>query len=166
MAFKDLRETLDSTLSLPIGGKEYVIPPINAEVGLRMQDIMNVAAKAAQAKKDGKEYVMTERDEELLSDDEEISIYRDAIGEAWDEMTEDGVTWEEMKLCALTAIFHATQGPEFAEEYFNSGGKVQAPNREARRMATRTRTAAATTTKNPASRTTTSTRKAITPKTP
>lgn len=166
MSFKDLRETLDSTLDLPIGGKTYTIPPISAEVGLRMQEIVNLASKAAQSQKDGKEYEMSERDRALLSDDEETVLYQDALGTSWDEMMEDGVTWEELKLCALTAMFYATQGEEFAEAYFNSAGKVQAPNRAERRMATRTRTGAATTTKKPASRTTTSTRKVTTPKTP
>lgn len=164
MSFKDLRETLAPGLPLPIGGKTYLIKPISAEVGLRMQDLMSVAAKVAKAKQDNTEYTPSEDDTAVLTDAAEADLFKDALGDTWDEMLADNVSFEELKLCALTVIFHATQGAEFAEGYWNAGGKAPAPNREARRTATRTRTGAASTTRKRASQSGTTTRKG-TPKT-
>ena len=158
MSFKDLRETLAPGLSLPIGGKTYLIKPISAEVGLRMQDLMSVAAKVAKAQKDKTEYTPTEGDTVILTDAAEADLFKEALGDSWDEMLTD-LSFEELKLCALTVIFHATQGADFAEMYWNAGGKAPAPNRAERRTATRTRTGAASTTKTQASRNGTTTPK-------
>jgi hypothetical protein len=158
MSFKDLRETLSPGLELPIGGKTYLIKPISAAVGLRMQDLMAVAAKVAKAQKDNTEYTPTEGDTVILTDAAEADLFKEALGDSWDEMLAD-LSFEELKLCALTVIFHATQGADFAETYWNAGGKAPAPNRAERRMATRTRTGADSTTKTRASRSGTTTPK-------
>ena len=162
MALKDLRKTLDATHKLPIGNKIYEVKPISADVGLRFQGLTEVVARSAKSAQDNIEYSPTKEDEILLDDVAELDLFRDALGETWIEMTDDGVSFEELKMCALYVIFHAVMSPEHAEEFWNSGGKAPARNRAERRMATRTRTGAATTTQKRASRTGTTTRKGTT----
>lgn len=164
MALKDLRAALDGTLKLPIGGTTYEVQPISAAAGLRFQDLMGIAQKAKQAQDAGEDYSPDQDDVEVMNDQQENDLYRDALGDTYDLMVEDGVAFAELKLAALFVTFHAVYGEEFAEAYWNAGGKAPRPNRAARRTATRTRTGAATTTKRPASRTTTTTPKG-TPKT-
>lgn len=164
MALKDLRSALNGTLKLPINGTTYEVQPISAAAGLRFQEIMAIAQKSQQAKAAGKDYTPADDDVEVLNDQAERDMYRDALGDAYDLMIEDGVQFAELKLAALYVTFHAVYGEEFAETYWNAGGKAPARNRAERRTATRTRTGAASTTKKPASRTGTTTRKA-TPKT-
>ena len=147
MALKDLRAAINGTLKLPIGGTVYEVEPISAELGLQFQDLMAIAAKA----KDTPEYTPDDADAEVLSDAAETDLYRDALGPAHDAMVADGVTFAELKLAALYVIFHAVYGDTFADAYWASGGKAPAPNRAARRTATRTRTGAASTTRKPAS---------------
>jgi hypothetical protein len=155
MALKDLRAALDGTLKLPIGGTTYEVAPISAELGLQFQDLMAIAAKA----KENPDYSPDDDDAEVLNDAGERGLYERALGPAHDQMIEGGVTFAELKLAALYVIFHAVYGDTFADAYWASGGKAPAPNRAARRTATRTRTGAATTTKPRASRSTTTTPK-------
>lgn len=159
MALKDLRAALAGAHKLPIGGAVYDVEPISAELGLHFQDLMAVAAKAKQDPK----YQPSEADKEVLDDAAETDLYAAALGPAYDQMVEGGVRFAELKLAALYVIFHAVYGDTFADAYWASGGKAPAPNRAERRTATRTRTGAATTTKKPASRNGTNTRKATPP---
>ena len=147
MALKDLREALKSSLKLPIGGTVYEVQPISAELGLRFQDLMDIAAKSKKAQEAQQEYTPDDSDVEVLNDAAEKDLYKEALGDAWEQMVADGVRFAELKLAALYVIFHAIYGDTFADAYWASGGKAPAPNRAARRTETRTRTAAGTTTK-------------------
>ncbi|MFF9261995.1 DUF7426 family protein [Streptomyces longwoodensis] len=126
MAFQALGELLDETLALPIGDKTYTIPAPSAETGLRVQAIMQAAAVAADGGK---------VDEPLLKDAAERDMYRDVLGTAHTEMVADGVSWPQLKHCAVTAMVWIVQNAEAAERYWNSGGDPNrlAPNRKARR---------------------------------
>lgn len=155
MALKDLRAALNGTLKLPIGGTVYEVPAISAELGLQFQDLMAIAAKA----KEQPDYTPDDEDAEVLNDAGERGLYERALGPAHDLMVADGVSFAELKLAALYVIFHAVYGDTFADAYWASGGKAPAPNRAARRTGTRTSTGAGTTTKKPASPSTTTTRK-------
>lgn len=150
MALKDLREALKSSLKLPIGGTVYEVQPISAELGLRFQDLMDIAAKSKKAQDSQQEYTPDADDVEVLNDAAEKDLYKEALGDAWEAMVADGVRFAELKLAALYVIFHAVYGDTFADAYWASGGKAPAPNRAARRTETRTRTGAATTTKRQA----------------
>jgi hypothetical protein len=97
MAFRDLGEVLDAGLSLPYKGKTYVIPPADAETGLRFQRLAEVAAQAAQDAEAGDEL-----DAELLDDAGEVDLYRDALGPAYDAMISDRVPWPMLKVAAVT----------------------------------------------------------------
>lgn len=147
MALKDLRTALASAHKLPIGGTVYEVAPISADLGLRFQDLMDVAARAKKAKDADAEFAPDEADTEVLNDAAEKDLYREALGPAHDQMVSGGVAFAELKLASLYVIFHAVYGDTFADAYWASGGKAPAPNRAARRTATRTRTGAASTTK-------------------
>jgi hypothetical protein len=164
MALKDLRAALTGILKLPIGGTVYEVPPISAELGLRFQDLMAIAAKAKKAQDAATQYTPDDADTEVMNDAGERDLYREALGPVYEQMIADGVTFAELKLASLYVMFHAIYGDTFADAYWASGGKAPAPNRAARRTGTRTRTAAAPTTKKRASRSGTTTPKG-TPKT-
>jgi hypothetical protein len=157
MAFRDLSEVLDAGLSLPYKGKTYTVPPVDAETGLRLQRLAEVAAQVAKAAEDGEPL-----DEIALDDDAEVDLYRDALGSAYDEMLVDRVPWPMLKVAGVTAWLDAAVSREAAEAYWNSAGN---PDPEALAGNRATRRAAARSTRRPESASgTTRTRKA-TPKT-
>ena len=102
MAFRDLSELLDAGLSLPYKGRTYVIPPVDAETGLRFQRLAEVAVQAAQAAETGDEL-----DAVVLDDAGEVDLYRDALGPAYEEMLADRVPWPMLKTAAVTAWLDA-----------------------------------------------------------
>lgn len=130
MAFEDLAELLDPDLHLPIKGKVYRVPAVDADTGVRFQALMAVGL-AANGGTD-----VTDRDKELLNDGQEIDLYRDALGPAYDEMVADGVEWEFIKHAGLTAFFNVTADRKTAEQFWASG-EAPAPNRQQRRAASR-----------------------------
>lgn len=126
MAFQALGELLDATLALPVKDKTYTVPPPSAATGLRVQAIMQAAAVAA----DGGAV-----DEAVLKDAAERDMYRDVLGTAHAEMVADGVDWNVLKHCAVTAMVWIVQDKGAAERYWNAGGDPSqlAPNRKQRR---------------------------------
>lgn len=141
----------DDQLVLEWKGREYRIDPVSAKVGLRVERIISAAERNARgAAQDGDQ-------EQVLSDSDELDLYPDLLGDVYDQMIEDGVTFIRLKLAATATMMWTVYDEEVALEYWNAGGKAPAPNREQRRAKT-TRTAGATSTKRPASGTGTSTR--------
>ncbi|MEV5537458.1 hypothetical protein AB0L13_11410 [Saccharopolyspora shandongensis] len=136
MALRDLSEVLDPELLLPIKGKIYRVPPVDAETGLRLQRLAEHAAKLAHAVEAG-----DEPDTEALGDDNELDLYRDALGSAYGEMLADRVPFAWLKIAGITAWLHAAVGAERAEAYWNAAGNPEAfaGNREQRRAARSTR---------------------------
>ncbi|WP_053913659.1 hypothetical protein [Streptomyces sp. TP-A0875] len=128
MAFNDVSELLDECLSLPIRGRIYTVPAPEAAMGLRTQQLIALAAAAA----DGQAVTL---DDELMSDDEESDFYERLLGSAFDDMVADGVKWPLVKHAAVTSMIWIAQNKDAAERYWNSGGDPSrmAPNREARR---------------------------------
>ncbi|MFH9430234.1 hypothetical protein ACH4JZ_18325 [Streptomyces sp. NPDC017615] len=126
MAFKQLGEVLDGTLTLPVGETTYTVPAPSAKTGLMVQALMQAAAVAA----DGGDV-----NESVLADAAERDLYVDVLGTAHAEMVDDGVSWPELKHCAITAMVWIVQNKEAAERYWNAGGDPNrlAPNRKARR---------------------------------
>jgi hypothetical protein len=149
---KELNDFLSPTLVVPAKGKEYRIASVDAETGLRLQKLIAVGVKAYTDKD------LTEKDLELVSDDEEESFFKSVLGDTYDELLADKIPYTGLKQIASLAMIWTTQGFDAAQQYFLAGGKAPEPNREARRTATRTRTAAASTTRKPASVNGTSTR--------
>ena len=136
MAFRDLSEVLDAGLPLPIKGKTYLVPPVDAETGLRLQRLAEVAAQAAKAVENGERL-----DAIVFDDDDEIDLYRVALGAAYEEMLADGVSWPALKIAGVTAWLDSAVGREAAEAYWNAAGDPErlAGNRATRRAARSTR---------------------------
>lgn len=139
--FEALGELLDDTLTLPAGGKLYTICAPSAETGLRTQAMVQAAAAAAQNGEGDA------ADAEVLNDAGERDLYRDVLGDVHDEMIADGVSWPELKHCAITATIWIAAGTEQAETYWKTGGdpsRLAPPNRAARRAQQRSGGANAT----------------------
>jgi len=154
MAFKVLEEFLGDCLELPVRCNDgevrtFRIPSPPAEDGLRVEKIMSEGIRAANGQ--------TPLNAQVLDDAEELDLYRLALGSAYDDVFKY-VDWPRFRHIAMTAVMWITAGLDVAEQYWNSDGDPKAapgPNREARRSS-----AAASTTKRPASTSGTSTRRA------
>lgn len=140
----------DDHLVIPWQGKEYRVRPVSARIGLRCERIM---AAAEQAVRDEDAPL----DQEVLSDAEELDLYPDLLGDVYQQMIDDDVSFRRLKLAANTVMIWTVYDEDHASEFWAAGGKAPAPNREQRRAAT-TRTGGASTTKRPASGTGTNTR--------
>lgn len=150
---KELDDFLSPVLLVPARGKDYRINAVDAETGLRLQRMMSTGIKV-QAGRD-----LTEKDLELVSDEEEEDFFRTVLGPTYDELLADKIPYAGLKQIASLVMIWTTQSFDAAQQYFLAGGKATAPNRAARRTATPTRTAAASTTRTRASASGTSTRK-------
>ncbi|MFE5777078.1 hypothetical protein [Brachybacterium sp. NPDC056505] len=151
-AFKDLDQFLDDALVLPINGKDYRIPAVSAQLGLKLQRILEVTEDAQNNRASDEDV------QELISDAEEMELYPDVLGDAYDEMLADGISYPRLRLAAITAILWNVHGEDMAADYWAAGGKAPEPNR-AQRRAPKTPTGGASTTKRPASGSGTSTRR-------
>ncbi|HUR06993.1 MAG TPA: hypothetical protein VM347_30920 [Nonomuraea sp.] len=155
--FQDLDEFFDDSLRLPVGGKWYVVPAPDAEVGLLCQRLMHASLQAEQgeAVDDPK---LNELAEVVLNDDEERDLYRRILGPVWNELRADGVSWPKVQHIGATALVWVAAGKDAAAKIWASGGagEAPAPNRATRRAAaaksTRSRGSTTTTTRTTASR--------------
>lgn len=154
MRFADAHESLEEPLTLPIRGKDYEIPPVDAADGIRLQEFMadiQSMARKQQAGENVEEDAVKFGAEDSLDELEEISLTKPVR----DQMFADGVPLRIVKVAGMTAFYWQTiqDGGETAKAYWESGGKAPKPNRAQRRTATQTRQAAATTTRKQGSRT-------------
>jgi hypothetical protein len=152
---KELDDFLSPTLLVPARGKEYRIAAVDAATGLRLQKLMTVGIKAY-----GSNTTLSEKDLELVSDDEEEDFFKTVLGDTYDELIADQIPYQGLKGIASLAMIWTTQGFDAAQQYFLAGGKapkIKAPQDKLPPTATRTSTAAATTTRKRASRSGTST---------
>lgn len=161
--FRDLDEFLDDSLRLPIGGTTYVVPPVDAKTGIIFERLLAAGVTVA----NGGEL---EGDlSPILDDDQELTLYERALGTAYQQMIDDGVSWPRIKLAGVTSFLFTTAGAEVAEAYWSSGGASQgeavAPNRAARRAQTRSSsTGGASTTRERVSGSGTKSRRSSSPK--
>lgn len=119
MAFKDLDEFYDNCLKLPVRGKVYVIRDVDARTGLWMTRMFEAGIAAHQGK-DAPEVP-------TLDDAEEKSLYERALGERiYDEMMGDGLSWGELKHCAVTAMLWHVGNVAAAERFWEAGADPEA----------------------------------------
>ncbi len=132
MAFKDLGDWAElGGLKLPIGGKVYVLPPVSAELGPRLQVLMSSGVTLGQGGE------LADDDKQVLSDLAEKELYRDLLGPVYDEMIADGVPWSALKHAAMTVLVDATVDRDTAEQYWENLGKPPAVKKAARKPADR-----------------------------
>jgi hypothetical protein len=137
MSFRDLDEFFDDSLRLPMGGKVYVVPPVDATTGLRLQRMLGVAAAAsAGASVDAGDLAALN-----LGDDDERDLYEKCLGTAYDEMLADGVSWPRIRHAGITAFMWAAGNRELAESVWNTpeGGPGKAPRQPQDRKTKATR---------------------------
>jgi hypothetical protein len=152
VTFKDLGDWAEiAGLQLPIAGKTYTLPPISAELGPRLQALVSVGFDLNK----GRIEDLSDKDKVVLDDMGERELFRDILGDVYDEMTADDVPWPALKHAAMTSMFDAVFDRDTAEKYWESLGKVRPPNRAARRSKT---TASASATKKASAAGTTSRR--------
>jgi hypothetical protein len=170
MAFRDAADFFDPDLVLSWRGKEYRIPSISAEVGVRCQALISIGKRAAIAiavasngadgDADGNaDPDLSERDRQVLTDVEEVELYQQILGPVWQQLHDDGAPWALIKHMANTAMAYFTLGEEAAVEAWDP----KAPNRETRRAAARNGTAGAGRTRRAGSTNGTSSRRAKSP---
>lgn len=161
MAIKDLSSYLDDdTLQFPIDGKTYTVQSPDAKTGLWLSSLANVGVKAA-----GDQQVTEAELEKLqLNDDEERDFAQQVLGKTYDELIFDGVPWVKIQKLIRYCFVAFAIGIEAADEALANGalsGEAGAPNRAARRAASRggatktprqVSTAGTTSTKAPARR--------------
>lgn len=119
--FDDLGEALAPTLDLPVAGRIYKVPSPPAVVGLRMQALFSGAAAHRLAGVPASKAM-------VLDDEQEIDLYRDALGPVHAEMVDDGCTLEQIKHAGMTAFIWHVAGVELARTYWQTpaGGTPKA----------------------------------------
>jgi hypothetical protein len=111
--FRDLDEFFDDTLSLPIGGRTYVIPAPDAELGLYCQRLLAAGFAVVGGKQPAGDQPP------VLDDDGERDLYQRCLGTAYDEMLADGISWPKVRRAGVTAFLWTAQGEELAVAYWS-----------------------------------------------
>ncbi len=163
---RDALEVLDLTLTLPVGGKTYRVDPPTAAVGAHLANMLarGVFLDAlVEAGMEGDDIAEAAADLHVDTETPEGRDFaRDCLGAAYDQMLADGIPQPVMELAIATAFLAWTAGKAAAEAYWDTGGKPPAPtatSRTGRPTETRTRPAAASTTRKRGSRSGTKKRK-------
>ncbi|QDM56361.1 tail assembly chaperone [Gordonia phage Sidious] len=142
MGFKDLNEFFKPGLQLPIRGKTYTIPSVNAEDGLRLRLLFSDPSVSLTDEGELKE-IMTLLGAEWVPKIETVNVTDPTTGgfavdengkvlttEAdrgsyhggiYQEMADDGLSWEEIIHAGKTALFNAGLGRTLAEVFWETG---------------------------------------------
>lgn len=129
--FEAVSEYLDHDgISLPIAGKNYIIAPPDALLGLEVTHIMTLVVDAI----GGADISSDPRVKEILDahGKADESYERRILGPALDEMLADKVPWPMVQLAFQTTMVWIAQGAESAARYWASGGGAlgKAPGRK------------------------------------
>jgi hypothetical protein len=155
MGFQDLDAVFDDTLPLPTGGKVYVVPAPDAELGLWCQRMISAGLmiQAGQTPPDNMPKL-------TLDDSDEEALYRRMLGDTYNELINDAVSWPRIQLIGQTALLWIGSGRPLAEEFWNSGGNPEVFPPQRKPLRGLTGTGAARTTKRPGSTSGTKSRRA------
>lgn len=145
---EDLAHLLDPALRLPIDGREWVIQPPSAAVGLRLEALFALTL----ATRDGSR--LEDRHAALLRVTEDVDLARDALGPVYEEMVAAGLSLPFIRHAGQTAFLHWTSGPRAGAAYWASVGRDYVGKVPARSGSTRTGAASTTRTRASTSGTT------------
>lgn len=120
---RDLNEVLHLQLSLPIGGKVYVVNPPPADVAARLLNRLT-AGMMVEA---GIEVDDNVRGQVIVCEDEEPDFARDCLGPTYDAMVADRLSHAQIEFCVTVAFLCWTIGRDYAELWWDNGGKVGRP---------------------------------------
>ncbi|WP_158641296.1 DUF7426 family protein [Amycolatopsis eburnea] len=139
MALKDLTEYLqDDVLEVKVSGKAhpdgktYRIAEPDAHTGLYLMALAQTATRAAS----GAEVTADELASLQFEGGREVDLTRMVLGDVYDELCTDQVPLRKIAGVTQYAFVHFTMGETVAEQLLPSG-EAQAPNRNARRKASR-----------------------------
>ncbi|MEV1003400.1 hypothetical protein [Nonomuraea sp. NPDC050202] len=134
--FRNLDEFFDPNLRLPIGGKTYVVPPPDAEVGLLVQRLMHAGIAAEAGHEVDQEGLSALAESVINNESKDTDLYQRLLGGVWDEMFADGLDWPVIQHVGETALIWVAAGADAAEKHWDAGsGEAAAPNRKTRRAA-------------------------------
>ncbi|AUV61581.1 tail assembly chaperone [Gordonia phage MichaelScott] len=143
MGFQDLSEFFKPGLQLPIRGKTYTIPAVNAADGLRLRLLFSDPTVSLTDEGELKE-IMTLLGAEwvskvetvnltdpntgvLMIDDETGKVMTAEVdrgsyqGGVYQEMADDGLSWDEIMHAGRTAMLNAGMGRTVAEVHWETG---------------------------------------------
>lgn len=140
MGFQDLSEFFDPSLKLPVRGKVYTIPEASAATGIRLRQMValrgmtRVDEQREALQLLGAEWVMETVDVyvwdpktnmQVLDKDGKPVTEKQSIGKwaggLFDEMSNDGLTIEEIEHIGMTALLKTLNGLEEAEKHWATG---------------------------------------------
>lgn len=122
MAFKDLGDWAEiGGIKLPVNGRVYSLPAISAELGPRVQALIDFGIDVALGNDPSADSVA------VLDDVGERELYKQVLGPVYDAMVADGVPWVALKHAAMTSIIDATRDREEAEKYWAEQGPQGKP---------------------------------------
>ena len=163
MGFKAYEEVHgDPSLRLPIRGKEYVIQPPTAKVGMGLS---MMAAAGILIENDiplSDEDLIEAREAQQVDDDRFPTFAQQCLNgplngqpvPVFEQMLEDGLSQPEVEMAVQTAFMAWTMGRDAAELFWNMGGKALAQRQvhpALRQTETPTQPDEASTTPRPAS---------------
>lgn len=127
--FKQLDQHFDPTLTLPVDADHtYVIKPVDAKTGAWVTEVMSLAVRVRLG-----DFEPTEADMETVKLDKpgQEHMYATVLGDVYQQMMDDGMSWEVIRLVGSTAVIWVHQGIDAAEDYWNSGGAApKAPKKK------------------------------------
>lgn len=97
-------------------GRTYRVPSCPAKVGVKLEALYARSLEVQRARREGRP---VPADTEL-DDDDELDLYRDALGPVHAQLVEDGVPWAMLKHLALTSFYWHVAGREVAEKYWRA----------------------------------------------
>ncbi|WP_176451837.1 DUF7426 family protein [Enemella dayhoffiae] len=135
MAFRPPTQVFQDHIDLPVpirgDVKTYRIESVSIRTGQFVQELSSLMIAAQQ----GQEISDADRERLKLDDDQEQEFKKALLGEAYDQMVDDGVSWEAMKIVTQTVMYWTVHNREAAEEFWEAAmvEAPKAPNRETRR---------------------------------
>lgn len=131
--FDDFADVLTGGgLALPISGTVYTIAPCDAETGLYLTRLFGQMERVSKGQTS---------DVADFSDGEEIDLFHRVLGQAFDDMAEDGVSWHAMRLAMAAGWTYHVHGEQSARAVWNAGGDPKALQEHGNRQTRRARAA-------------------------
>lgn len=114
-------------ITLPIGGTDYKIYSPRIEVGFAVQELIQIAAVTDNDDTDN-DVEINPNDftflTKYLEDPERNILYKDILGEAFNQMIDAGLDHATIALASNTVIVWVTRDEDEAAEYWASDGRL------------------------------------------
>lgn len=117
-------------------GKVYVIDSPDAETGLSLTAMVNLANKAASGQLATEEQAKEAVEELELDDNDERDLYERVLGDSYAELLADNAPWTAIQRLGQYCLIYYGMSAQAASKALQSGvllGEASGPNREERR---------------------------------